>query len=465
MMSDAYFTTPFGRRPMTFGQLARQSAVRVAVAEGQIQKWQVFRDITEGKARIGVSDRSLAVLNALLSFHPETLLTAGNDLVVFPSNRELSLRAHGMAPATLRRHLAALVEAGLVIRRDSPNGKRYARKGPGGIIETAYGFDLSPLVSRASEFERLADEIRAHRKAIRLLRERITLLRRDVRKLIQFAEQETLPGRWPDLAEQLAGLSSHLPATTPKAVLEATANALQSLCQEVHKALEDNAILQKLSADESQSERHLQTLTPENPDSEAEPIATITNPPSYLNQPSNRQTDLPLSDVLSACPTISDYSPTPITSWSELLKAADLVRSFLGIGRDAWHESCHFLGPKPAAAVIAAILQRHERIRSPRAYLHALTTRAKTGTFSVNPMLLSLMRAKFATHPSKGDQPAAREEAAGTAFGSRPSCRPMTLSPARLHSPAILRRLSGFGPENSNGYPKNGGSMLSRPKT
>ena len=94
-----------------------------------------------------------------MSFHQETALAAGGDLVVFPSNHELTIRAHGMAPTTLRRHLAALVEAGLIIRRDSPNGKRYARKGQGGAIEQAFGFDLAPLVARAAEFETLAEEV------------------------------------------------------------------------------------------------------------------------------------------------------------------------------------------------------------------------------------------------------------------------------------------------------------------
>ena len=40
-----------------------------------------------------------------------------------------------------------------IVRRDSPNGKRYARKGRGGEIKLAFGFDLAPLVVRADEFE------------------------------------------------------------------------------------------------------------------------------------------------------------------------------------------------------------------------------------------------------------------------------------------------------------------------
>ena len=148
-----------------------------------MHKWQVFRAICTAKARIGVSERALAVLDALLSFHPETALT-GDGLIVFPSNQQLALRAHGMAPATLRRHLAALVDCGLIIRRDSPNGKRYARKGRGGTIEMAFGFDLSPLVARAEEFEAWAEDVRAEERALRLVRERITLCRRDIAKMI-----------------------------------------------------------------------------------------------------------------------------------------------------------------------------------------------------------------------------------------------------------------------------------------
>ena len=153
-------TTPFGRRPLSLAMVASQVAAQGAPAE--------TRQSTSGKSsalsaqarpRSASPIARLAVLNALLTFHPETALTGDDDLIVFPSNEQLALRAHGMPPATLRRHLAALVDCGLVIRRDSPNGKRYARKGQGGAIETAFGFDLTPLVARAAEFERLAEEV------------------------------------------------------------------------------------------------------------------------------------------------------------------------------------------------------------------------------------------------------------------------------------------------------------------
>ena len=143
-------TTPFGRRPLSLAMVASQAATenfaaRPGASETVVHKWRLFRALTEAKEPLGVTDRALSVLHALLSFHQETALTLpasapkaaeanspGPGIVVFPSNKELSIRAHGMAPATLRRHLACLVDAGLIIRRDSPNGKRFAQERAGG---------------------------------------------------------------------------------------------------------------------------------------------------------------------------------------------------------------------------------------------------------------------------------------------------------------------------------------------
>jgi Cu(I)/Ag(I) efflux system membrane protein CusA/SilA len=93
-------TTPFGRRPLSLAMVAAQQAAKACPEDAAAHKWRVFRNLTEAKEGLRLSDRALAVLGALLTFHPETALTPGTDLVVFPSNRELSMRAHGPAAAT-----------------------------------------------------------------------------------------------------------------------------------------------------------------------------------------------------------------------------------------------------------------------------------------------------------------------------------------------------------------------------
>lgn len=65
---------------MSLGQLKTQAQAQ-EIEEGKIaDKWQVYRWLCEGKEIIGVGDRSLAVLNALLSFLPDNELAEENGL-------------------------------------------------------------------------------------------------------------------------------------------------------------------------------------------------------------------------------------------------------------------------------------------------------------------------------------------------------------------------------------------------
>ena len=59
-----------------------------------------FKAVCVARPRLGVSERALAVLNALISFYPDTTLTGEDDLIVFPSNELLCLRTHGMPAST-----------------------------------------------------------------------------------------------------------------------------------------------------------------------------------------------------------------------------------------------------------------------------------------------------------------------------------------------------------------------------
>jgi Replication protein C N-terminal domain len=86
-----------------------------------VHKWQIFRAICTARPRLGVSERALAVLNALLSFYPDTTLSGDDELIVFPSNEQLCLRTHGMPASTLRRLLAVLVDAGPLIAITKPS--------------------------------------------------------------------------------------------------------------------------------------------------------------------------------------------------------------------------------------------------------------------------------------------------------------------------------------------------------
>jgi replication initiation protein RepC len=396
-------------------------------SETVVHKWRLFRALTEAKAPLGVTDRALSVLHALLSFHQETALMlekesksseteAAPGIIVFPSNKELSIRAHGMAPATLRRHIAVLVEAGLIIRRDSPNGKRFARRGQGGEIADAFGFDLTPLIARAAEIENLAEEIRAENRAMALLREKITLLRRDIAKMIETALEEGIPGDWEARHGDYQALASRQSRKMPRPDLEALVKKLGALAAEINTTLENHVKRQNMTANESQAERHIQNqitnisdLEPslrkgraEAPEPTDEGLGALSAPrpeidatePSRPNGKLQPPRTYPLGMVLDACPDILDFAPGGISSWRDLIATAGTVRSALGVSPDAWSQALDVMGEHDASVVIAAILQRSEEIKSAGGYLRVLTAKARDGAFSLGPVLMALLRGK-----------------------------------------------------------------------
>ena len=65
-------TTPFGRRPLSLAMVASQAATenfaaRPGASETVVHKWRLYRALTEAKEPLGVTDRALSVLHALLS--------------------------------------------------------------------------------------------------------------------------------------------------------------------------------------------------------------------------------------------------------------------------------------------------------------------------------------------------------------------------------------------------------------
>jgi replication initiation protein RepC len=397
-------TTPFGRRTLTLAHVAAQMAASARSPDKVVHKWQIFRAICTARPRLGVSERALAVLNALLSFHPETTLTGEEDLIVFPSNEQLCLRTHGMPPSTLRRQLAVLVDAGLIVRRDSPNGKRYARKGRGGEITFAFGFDLAPLVARAGEFERMAEEIEAEARAVRLAKERITLCRRDIAKMIATGIEEGVPTRragqgpanWQEVHATFRGLVEGISRTARLQELEEAAEALSSLADDILNLLENQVKLANMSDNESHNERHKQNSNP-NPPIEFEPSlqkGRAARPEPDPQPAVVAERAYPLGMVLSACPDIVDYAKGGVANWRDFLATASVVRPMLGISPSAWEEAQAVMGETQAAIVVACLLQRSSAIQSAGGYLRELTRKAGAGEFSLGPILMAQINAR-----------------------------------------------------------------------
>jgi len=395
-------TTPFGRRPYTLAQTQAQIVANECDPDALVRKWLVYDDICSAMALLGLSDRTLAVLKALLSFYRPDTLAGDKPIIVFPSNRALAQRAGGMAEKTLRRHLAILVALGIILRRDSANGKRYARKGAGGEITEAFGFDLTPIVARAEEFSQLAAEAAAEQLLLRQFRESITIRRRDIDKMIATGAYEGVQADWNGFQKAFMALGGRIARTANVVTLEPLAAALESLANEIRDVLESHVKTSKMTGNDGQNGRHIQNSNktlflesehglPISHGATCEPQPETTTPPSSTPQ----KATFPLAMVLDACPDIVEQAPEGVKSWRDLIATAERVRPWIGVSPSAWEEANDILGPTDAAIVLAAILQRGEAIASAGGYLRSLTQKARAGAFSLGPVLMALIRAKL----------------------------------------------------------------------
>ncbi len=404
-MRNGNVTTPFGRRPMTLALVKGQLETAGRNPNKTVDKWKVFRDVCEAKDIFGLQDRALAVLHALLSFYPEPDLSDERGLVVFPSNAQLAIRAHGIAGTTLRRHLAALVDAGLIQRRDSPNGKRYAHRNRGGEIEEAFGFNLAPLLARAAELAGIAQQVAEEKLRFKRAKEALTLCRRDVRKLISAAMEEGADGDWAAIENLYLALIDRLPRLPRRDQVDAVLEEMELLRQEVINRLEMQVKAEKMSGNAVQHGQHIQNSKPDSIH-ELEPSSKNEQgemPRQKVKRFAVQSKAFPLAMVLKACPQICDYAPDGrITHWRDLLSAAVTVRSMLGVSPSAYQEACEIMGPENAAVAMACILERAGHINSAGGYLRDLTRKAARGEFGLGPMLMAALRANGAVEKRTG---------------------------------------------------------------
>ncbi len=413
-MNSDIVTTPFGRRGVSVGLLASQFASRDIDPARSIDKWKLFRATCEARPLLGISDRSLAVLNALISFYPKAELSEENGLVVFPSNQQLSLRAHGMPEQTLRRHLAALVEAGLILRKDSPNGKRYARKDRSGGISDAYGFSLAPLIARADEIQSIAQQVVEERLQLQRLREKISLCRRDIIKFGEIAIADGIEGDWDRYRQQYLVVTSALDRKSKAPYLALVLEDLSHLREEMANQLEKHVEKQKISANAYQNERLIQSSESESiievqhvDNEESHATAEQLERQAALEKwnAGNNQIDVTkpargegfdLQTLLKACPEIAFYGPNgTVRSWNDLKQATSVVKTMLSISQSAYDEAEKAMGSQNTGAIIACILERSSVIQSAGGYLRSLTEKSRAKQFSIKPMLMALLRTRL----------------------------------------------------------------------
>lgn len=177
------------------------------------------------------------------------------------------------------------------------------------------------------------------------------------------------------------------------------------LHEEIINQLDLQTNSEKSDGNDVQYDRHIQNSNTES-SNELEPSSGKeqgAKPRSAVRPPTEPMKTFPLGMVLQACPAIADYGHGgSIGSWRELMVAAVVIRSMLGISPSAYQEACEVMGPENAAVAVACILERAGQISSAGGYLRDLTSKAPRGEFSLGPMLMALYRGNGSSRASAG---------------------------------------------------------------
>ncbi|WP_213030228.1 helix-turn-helix domain-containing protein, partial [Acinetobacter baumannii] len=83
--------------------------------------------------------------------------------------------------------------------------------------------------ARAEEYKTLAEAVQAEKKAFRVAKERLTLLRRDIVKMIEAGVEEGVPGNWRRFQQAYQEIAGRIPRTAPRQVLESIGGEMETL--------------------------------------------------------------------------------------------------------------------------------------------------------------------------------------------------------------------------------------------
>ena len=342
--------------------------------------------------------------------------------IVWPS-AAMQQQELGLGPSQVKNLNRYLVELGLVVMKDSPNGKRYGRRDPKGRIVEAYGFDLSPLASRSAEFQAAAEEGREERARLQALKRRATIARNGIRQLLETAVEQGVAGEeWETHRVASASASRGIAARCGSIEMEIAVVRLERIQGDMRRFLE--ATLDARHASQPQSASESVNLNPKG--SENWPHITTTNqlpdlkdtviasdkrsplrvsagenrPPSGFasrvnndrttsaqQRPSKVRADsgsflkITPMELIKLAPRLKPYLTNQAPSWPEIVDAADWLRDEMGISKFIWGDACIAMGREQAAIAVAIVSAKpptHFR-GSPGGYFHGMVTKAKAG--------------------------------------------------------------------------------------
>lgn len=399
---------------------------------------------------LGLSPRLVHAVDWLFRFTMPQDWGRGGRPIVWPS-ASLQQEALGLSATQVKAINRALIEAGLLTMKDSPNGKRYGRRDGRGQIVEAYGFDLSPIAIRHAEFARLAAEAKAERSSMQRLRRRATIARNGITQILDTVAEYGFAGdEWVTLRRETRDIAQALRKVERSEEMALGVASLERRQDEARMRLE--SLLATLTPVPSEASEVVDSdpLGPENrphqysynrnlyPEqdtviateegSRANREASEQRSTYVKRQPAEKGSVLKLhpDELVRLAPRLRDYLPGSDPTWPELIDAAGMLRSELDVSKSLWGDACLTMGREHATIAIAIVSTKdltHFRT-TPAGYFHGMVTKAKTGQLNLDRTIWGMRRARQPSSPVRS----------GSNAGTRTGRGGSSTSPSHLWS-------------------------------
>lgn len=374
-----------------------------------------------GKAA-GFSNSMIALLEHYIMYTQNIDWQEGGFPIVFKSLENIALDMN-LSPRQIQNLENQLHEAGAITWHDSGNHKRYGRRCPDtGMIEFAYGVELTPLAALKPVLERKLAEKQAYDRAWKETKRQISYYRRQIRAGLDALEQIG--------SLELAGLNREYETISLSIRAHMNLERLEELLishKELHSRVdstfemdEDCELSQDISSKDVKNCAHIESTIQKQifkkitgsdkrscfQESRSRISENKTEPPEQAEKSdlvsileSAGLQHITNKQVLNAAtPEFKDHIPLAnrAMEWSDIVEAAYKRKDQLGISNAAWGRACQTLTRNGAAICLLLVdqgTQREEnRVKSPIRYFNAMVSRAKSGELHLQKSVMGILK-------------------------------------------------------------------------